>query len=131
MRLLLDTHVWIWSLLDPARLGRKALRILSDPASELWLSPISLWEFLVLADKGRILVHGPVETWVDRAFEKAPINEAAMTHEIVRASRRIVLPHRDPADRFIAATAHVLDLVLVTADERLRQVKDIKVLPAR
>ncbi|MBI3096886.1 MAG: type II toxin-antitoxin system VapC family toxin [Planctomycetes bacterium] len=131
MRLLLDTHIWLWAHLDPARLGRRIGAALSDSAGELWLSPVSLWEFLVLAERGRIRVHGDPDSWIDLALRKAPMNEAPLTHEIVRASRRLVLPHRDPADRFIAATARVLDLVLVTVDERLLQVKGIRTLPAR
>ena len=47
------------------------------------------------------------------------MREAPLTHEVALESRRIVLPHGDPADRLIAATARVLHLILVTADERL------------
>lgn len=56
------------------------------------------------------------------------MREAPITHEIVLESRRIDLPHEDPADRFLSATAKVLDLTLVTADERLLGAEHFKVL---
>jgi PIN domain nuclease of toxin-antitoxin system len=42
MRLLLDTHIWLWSLLEPERLGKRAANALKNPDNELWLSPISI-----------------------------------------------------------------------------------------
>jgi PIN domain nuclease of toxin-antitoxin system len=52
-----------------------------------------------------------------------------LTHAIARESGRVVLPHRDPADRLLVATARVLDLTLVTADERLFEAKSCRMLP--
>ena len=131
MRLLLDTHIWVWNLLDPSKLSRRAARAIADADSQLWLSPISVWEFLIMVERGRIRVQGDAGAWIDQAFAKAPIREAPLTHEIVRASRRLAFAHQDPADRFIAATAQVLDLVLVTADEELLRTKGLRVLAGR
>jgi PIN domain nuclease of toxin-antitoxin system len=131
---LLDTHVWIWSLLDPARISRKVARLLRIPESELWLSPISAWETLLLIERGRLRVEDDPGDWLHDALSRGPLREAPLTHEIAVESRRIRLPHDDPADRFLAATAKVLDLTLVTADARLRRCRDIEVLwsgPAR
>jgi len=61
----------------------------------------------------------------------APFQEAPLTHEIAAASRRLNLPQRDPADRFLAATALVLDLVLVTADASLLGLGEIATLGNR
>ena len=119
MRVLLDTHIWIWSLLDPERLSGRVRSILSDPDTEIRLSPISTWELLLLIEKGRVEVEGDGEEWVSEALRRAPLLEAPLTHEVALESRRIALPHADPADRFLCATARVYDLSLVTADERL------------
>ncbi|MEK7474892.1 MAG: type II toxin-antitoxin system VapC family toxin [Candidatus Coatesbacteria bacterium] len=119
MTLLLDTHVWIWSLLDPGRLGAKTTRLLEDRGNELWLSPISVWECLVLAGKGRLAIEQDPGEWVEEALRRAPMKEAPLTHEIALDSRRVDLPHQDPADRLLAATARVMGLKLVTADDRL------------
>lgn len=119
MRLLLDTHIWIWALLDPARLSADVRSALESPDNEIWLSPISVWEALVLAERGRLAVPGDVQAWIRQMVSAVPRREATLTHEVAMASRQLALPHADPADRFLAATAFVLELTLVTADERL------------
>jgi PIN domain nuclease of toxin-antitoxin system len=115
LRLLLDTHIRLWSLDDADRLGKRTLFELRNPENELWLSPISTWEALTLHVKGRVRLHDNLRDWVAEATSS--FREAPLTHEIVTVARQ--LPHRDPADRFLAATAKVLDLKLVTADANL------------
>ncbi len=128
MNLLLDTHIWIWSQLDPARIGRRIARELSSQANEFWLSPVSVWEALTLIHKGRVQVDDP-PTWVERASEQ--MQEAPLTREIVRVSFALPLSHADPADRFLAATAKVLRLTLVTADRQLLRLDEISTLANR
>ena len=128
MNLLLDTHIWIWSKVDPKRLGKRAAAELSDTSNELWLSPVSVWEALALIEKGRIRVEDPL-AWVERAAEQ--LREAPLTQEIVRTGFAWSLPHADPADRFLAATAKVLKLTLVTADQRLLGLGNIASLANR
>jgi PIN domain nuclease of toxin-antitoxin system len=127
--LLLDTHIWLWSLQDPNRLGKRTQQELRNPENELWLSPISTWEALTLQEKGRIHLPADLHWWVMRAT--APFREAPLTHEIAAAARRLPLPQRDPADRFLAATAQVLDLTLVTADASLLGLGEIATLGNR
>jgi PIN domain nuclease of toxin-antitoxin system len=119
VKLLLDTHVWLWSLLDPAQLTARVRSALEDPATELWLSPITTWEVLVLAEKGRLVLELDPVRWVREVFKKVHFREAPLTHEVALRSRALDVPHQDPADRFLAATAAVYELTLVTADERL------------
>lgn len=119
MKLLLDTHIWLWALLEPERLSTPVQQALTAPDTELWLSPISVWEALLLAERGRIQVEGTPAVWVERLLNALPRHEAALTADVALASRAVELSHEDPADRFLAATARVYDLVLVTADERL------------
>jgi PIN domain nuclease of toxin-antitoxin system len=129
LRLLLDTHIWLWSIREPTRLGRRVRHELTDRSNELWLSPVSSWEALLLNAKGKIRLHGDLEAWLARATEH--LLEAPLTHEIVLAANQLGLPHPDPADRFLAATAQVLDLTLVTADARLLGLGEIKTLANR
>jgi PIN domain nuclease of toxin-antitoxin system len=128
LNFLLDTHIWIWSKGNPARLSKRVETELSNPANELWLSPVSMWEALTLMKKGRIRMTDPFE-WVERAVEQ--MREAPLTHEIVRVGLAIPLPHADPADRFLAATAKVLKLTLVTADQKLLGLGEISTLANR
>jgi PIN domain nuclease of toxin-antitoxin system len=122
LNLLLDTHIWIWAKSDAARIGKRAAKELSNRDNELWISPVSLWEALVLMQKGRIHIENPL-LWIERAVEQ--MREAPLTNEIVRTAYALNLPHADPADRFLAGTAKVLNLVLVTADRKLLGLGDI------
>lgn len=117
MRLLLDTHIWIWSLAEPKRLSRRVQHELRDVKNELWLSPVSTWEALLLHAEGRIRLPGDLRDWVANATMH--LREAPLTHEIVVAAHQLPLLHQDPADRFLAATSGTLNSTLVTADERL------------
>ncbi len=119
MKLLLDTHIWLWALLEPERLSPVVRAALASPENELWLSPISVWEAMLLAERGRVRVGTTPTEWVERMVRALPRREAALTHDIAVASRQLMLAHEDPADRFLAATAQVLGLTLVTADARL------------
>ena len=131
MRLLLDTHIWIWSLSNLKRLAKPTITALQSSRNELWLSPISVWEFLVLAQKGRLILDTDPRAWIVEAMKRAPMKEAPLSYEIAIESRFIDLPHQDPGDRFLAATAKVLDLTLVTGDERLMHSRDFSVFANR
>jgi PIN domain nuclease of toxin-antitoxin system len=129
LKLLLDTHVWIWALLDPDRLSKRARTALTARDSELLLSPISVWEASILAERGRIAVVGSVDRWVRAALKALPARPVPLTHEMAIASRTIPgLASDDPADRFLAATSMVAGLTLLTADRRLRRCKALTTL---
>jgi PIN domain nuclease of toxin-antitoxin system len=129
VKLLLDTHIWLWSLLEPERLGPRTRAALGDATTELWLSPISVWETLLLAERQRIHLQPDPGTWVGDQLSKGPVREAALNAEVAMVSRRLFVASNDPADRFIAATSEVYDLTLVTADARLRRVRGVSILP--
>lgn len=116
---LLDTHIWLWSLLEPQRLVPPVTKALMTNGGKLWLSSISVWETTVLAEKRRIELNRPTREWLSQALRKAPVHEASITFEVATAAAEIELPHRDPADRLILATAKVFDLTLITADRTL------------
>jgi PIN domain nuclease of toxin-antitoxin system len=101
---------------------------LSTAGNQLWLSPVSVWETLALMERGRIRVQHPL-AWVERAASQ--LQEAPLTQEILRAGFALSLPHSDPAARFLAATAKVLKLTLVTADQRLLGLGEISSLANR
>ena len=128
MKLLLDTHIWIWSLSEPSKIDPRIEKALKNPANEKWLSPISVWEFRTLVEKGRLKSLLNIEETIVQAMAEFPLKEAPLTTEVVLAMGKIHLPHRDPADAFLAATAIVFDLTLVTADARLRTAKGVSFL---
>jgi PIN domain nuclease of toxin-antitoxin system len=128
MKLLLDTHIWIWSQLEPGKLSRRVVAIIEKESSEIWLSPISIWELKMLVERRRVMLDMDLEEWVEKAFKSAPVREAPLTNAVALATRKIQLPHRDPVDAFLAATARVFDLTLVTSDEKLLAAKHISTL---
>lgn len=115
---LLDTHIWFWHLTGSDRLPDKLRRAI-DAANDLWLSPVSVWELGMLVERGRISIQGGFRDWVTEAAQRFPLADAALTREVALVSADVVLPHRDPADRFLAASAVVYELTLVTVDRRL------------
>lgn len=120
MKLLLDTHIWLWSLLEPKRLSKRVSKALSSDDNEVWISPVSTWEILLSGAKGRLNVKGDdIHRWVEEILSRRLFREAPLTNEVVMAMDKVELPHRDPADRFLAATARYFDLTLVTADKNL------------
>jgi PIN domain nuclease of toxin-antitoxin system len=131
MKLLLDTHIWIWLALEPARLSPRIARILNEPENQLWLSPISVWELVMLTQKGRLSLDEDAAGWAQRSIESLQIQEAPLTFEVTLETSKLDLTHTDPSDRFIAASAKVFDLTLVTADKQLIAAPGIKVLSAR
>ena len=131
MRLLLDTHIWVWSALDGARLAASLIAALESPENELWLSPISLWEVLTLCQKNRLTLHPNPQAWIENTLDAVPMREAPVTYQVAQETGRVQLSHRDPADRFLVATARVFDLTLVTADEQLLKAGQVAVLGNR
>lgn len=129
MRLLLDTHILLWSFLEPHRLSPTVAGELEGRHNELWLSPVTTWEIILLSEKARVQLDPDPVRWVRRVLDEFPFREAPLTHGVAIRSRQVNLPHRDPADRFIAATAAIYDLTLVTADARLYGGEGFQVLP--
>ena len=129
MTYLLDTHTWIYSVLEPARLSPAADVALREADDELLLSPISVWEALLLGQKGRIELQPTPLSWVRAALAATPASMVPVTHAIALASRELPgFPNDDPADRFLAATALVHDLILVTRDRNLRDYPRLRTL---
>lgn len=116
MNLLLDTHIWLWAAVSPERLGARVARALERGENEIWLSPISIWELALLVERGRFTVRGTVAEWVERARARMGWREAPLTAAVALEVAGHSLVGRDPADRFLMATAKVYELTLVTAD---------------
>jgi len=133
VNLLLDTHIWLWSHAEPERLTKRVRAALAADRNQLWLSPISIWEFLLLAERGRVRVRegSAPPDWVEAALSRVPMHDAPLSREVAIRSRSVRLEHEDPADRFLAATADVYELTLVTADDRMLRGKGFRTLANR
>ena len=132
MRILLDTHVWIWTQETPEQLGPRTCTAISDEDNGLFVSPISSLEISRLATAGRLTLAGRVQTWVSESLNALLADTVPLTHEI--AITAYELPgefHHDPADRMLVATARLHDLTLMTADERILNYPNLMSMDAR
>lgn len=128
MKLLLDTHIWLWSFREPHKLSSEVHQVLADPRNEVFLSPISLWEVMLLVEKKRLEMRQDLATWFARAVADLGLEEAPLNWKVVNEIPCILPNHKDPADRFLVATAIAYDLVFVTADQKVMEVPGLKIL---
>lgn len=117
--LLLDTHIWIWYVTGSNRLPLGIKELIDGSSETPWLSPISAWEVAMLAQKKKLELAMEFRRWISEAIKKFPVREATLNLEVALKSQEIALTHKDPADHFIAATALIYDLLLITMDHRL------------
>ena len=113
--ILLDTQQWVWFVTGDSRLSPEvAIRI-----DECAISAVSAWEVSLAIEKGRIesILNG--EATVREWLARYPLQVIPLDAEIALLSRSLPFEHEDPADRFIAATAHRLKAPLATSDARL------------
>lgn len=129
MRLLLDTHVWLWSILEPDRLGANALKLIEDPDNHLVLSAVSSWEISIKYNLGRLPLPQPPEDFVLSRLTRDGIEALPITHGHVCAVAELPRHHRDPFDRLLVATSREEDLPLLTADRQFLSY-DIAVIQA-
>jgi PIN domain nuclease of toxin-antitoxin system len=131
MKLLLDTHIWIWNHLAPWKITSEVTKELGDPHNELWLSPLSIWELVLLVEKKRLELHADMGEWVQQSVNELDLQEATFTSAVAHELRFTLLGYRDPGDRFLVATARVYGLILVTADENLLKLPGLQFLANR
>jgi PIN domain nuclease of toxin-antitoxin system len=111
-------------------LSRPARRAIEDQRSELWLSSVSVWEVIRLAEKRRLgSVRDPF-SWIEDASAKLFVRDAPLTRAIALEAGRFRMSHNDPSDYLIVATARVLQLTLVTADQSIIQSKAVRIIEA-
>jgi PIN domain nuclease of toxin-antitoxin system len=131
MKLLLDTHIWIWSDVEAHKLSSEVAHELASPENERYLSAVSVWEAILLLEKKRVRLNGDFGEWFQKSKVELDLIEVPLSWEIAHEIRYTILGYRDPGDRFLVATAKVYDLTLVTADERLMEIPGLKVLANR
>jgi PIN domain nuclease of toxin-antitoxin system len=118
-RLLLDTHIWFWYLSGSTKLNQ-AMRLSIDQHHEAcFLSPISVWELGMLDKKNRLHLKGGFHSWLEQARAVFPVQDATLTAAVAAKCHQLSLATQDPTDHFIAATAIVYHLRLMTADQHL------------
>lgn len=116
MTYLLDTHVMLWALTEPARLGRKARKIIESPASRLMVSAASAWEIAMKHRLGKLPQADALLGAYSKHLDRLGAIRLPVTEDHALLAGRLEWGHRDPFDRMLAAQAMIESLVLITGD---------------
>ncbi|WP_437894776.1 type II toxin-antitoxin system VapC family toxin [Sorangium sp. So ce124] len=127
MRLLLDTHCWLWLVADPERIRRGVVEMLVAEGTDVYISAATAWEIVIKHALGKLSLPIPPAEYI-------PSRMAALGHLSLPIEQRhtlqvagLPLHHKDPFDRILVAQAQVEDIQLVTAD-RLMAPYDVRVI---
>ena len=119
-RLLLDTHVWFWSITTPHRLGREVLRLLENTKNDLFLSAASSWEIAIKYRLGRLLLPEPPHKFIPPRLIRDGIKSLPVAHHHACHVANLPDLHRDPFDRLLIAQTLIEQLAFITADKKLK-----------
>ena len=117
MRILLDTHTFLWFIEGNPRVSPLAIRMIEDRQNDRLLSYISLWEIAIKASIGKLPLHEPFETLIPSELRRNRIDVVGITIEHLNRVIALPLHHRDPFDRMLVAQAMVEGVPILGADE--------------
>ena len=118
MRILLDTHVLLWALSAPKRLGKEARSAIEDPVNEVMFSAASIWEIAIKSALKKVGFGVTPDEILDAAIQSG-LAELPVRSEAAAHVAKLPPHHRDPFDRLLIAQAVTGPLILYTADTRL------------
>ena len=120
MTLLLDTHVWVWAVEAPEKLGRKTKALLQKSNNDRLVSAISVLEIARLCADESIIFSISPKTWIEASARELQLRHVSVEYPIAIEAYALPNPfHRDPVDRILVATARLHQATLLTADERI------------
>ena len=129
MRILLDTHAWIWWVTEDRRLSNRARRALAaaERGQSAALSMISLWELAKKVEKHQLVLDRPLDEWLGEATARPGLQLVDLSRPILVDACRLPAPfHGDPADQIIVATARRDGAVVVTKDSKIREYPHVR-----
>ena len=121
MTYLLDTGVWLWSLWEPERIGRKAREVMEDLSQEVFLSAVTAWEIAIKSAAGKLKLPEPPVSYVPRRMADQGLRPLAISHPHALAVNGLPVHHRDPFDRLLIAQANLEGMTIITADRIFEQ----------
>lgn len=114
MRILLDTHVWLWMITDDDRLGGEARAVLADPATQAYLSVAAVWELAIKHAAGKLRYTGSPSVQVPLHIKRSGVQPLGITVEQALSAAALPMHHRDPFDRLMLAQAVDQELTFAT-----------------
>lgn len=119
MRLLLDTHVWLWMIGQSSRLSDRARAALTDESHDLYLSTVAAWEIGFKHAAGKLKLTGRPSVQLPEYVKRSGVQPLVVTLDHALRAAELPMHHRDPFDRLMIAQAQEEELTFVTADGRL------------
>ena len=129
MKLLLDTHAWLWWIGEPERLGPEAASLIADRRNDVYLSAASSWEIAIKVRLGKLTLPEPPAQFVPSRMERDGIAALPISHPHALAVSSLPMHHRDPFDRMLIAQSRVEGIPIVTAGPEFGAY-DVELIPA-
>ena len=132
MILLLDTHVWLWAVEAPEKLGRHARALLQKASNDRLVSAISVLEIARLCMDQSIIFSISSKTWIEASARDLQLQHLDVSYPIAIEAYALPDPfHRDPVDRILVSTARLYRATLLTADERILAYRHVRTADCR
>lgn len=132
MRLLLDTHVWIWTQEKPDEMGEETRYMILDGENEILVSSVSTLEIARMVSIGSIVLARELRHWAREGLLALEGKSLVVDHEVAAESYQLPEPfHKDPADRMLVATARLQGCTLLTADRLILDYPHVRSVDAR
>ncbi len=128
MRLLLDTHIFLWLINNNSRLSNKYRQEIQNPKNEKFLSVVSLWECVIKYQIGKLNFPSSPETYLPIQRSKHLVKSLIVDENSIAQLISLPLIHRDPFDRLIISQALQYDLTIMTEDKAILAYSNIKIL---
>ena len=121
MKILLDTHIFLWAITADARISSEHRSLFLDPANELYLSAASIWEIVIKVGIGRLPIPVPVVPYVEQQMRRNDIGLLPIQLDHLAALDGLPRIHGDPFDRMLIAQARAERLPILTVDAAFQQ----------
>jgi PIN domain nuclease of toxin-antitoxin system len=121
VKLLLDTHCWLWWFTQPERLNEDTIAQILDETNELWFSVASIWEMGIKIALGKLPLPEQLDRYVASRMVQLGTRSLEITASHALKASALPLHHRDPFDRMLIAQAQLQEMTLVSADGVFRQ----------
>ncbi len=121
MKLLLDTHIFLWLNFEPEKLSDHIMSVCSDPANELYLSMVSPWEIQIKQQLGKLKFQSPLNKLINVQIEQNDLNLLPIQLKHIYALRDLPHIHKYPFDRLLIAQSHVESMQIVSADKKFQE----------
>ncbi|MDJ0572684.1 MAG: type II toxin-antitoxin system VapC family toxin [Pleurocapsa sp. MO_192.B19] len=128
MKLLLDTHIFLWLIDDDKRLSEQYRQAIQNPNNEKFLSVVSIWECVIKHQLGKLDFPSSPETYLPKERRKHLIKTLTVDENSIAQLVKLPLLHKDPFDRLIIAQALQHELIIMTEDKLILAYRDLRLL---